>query len=90
MQRLALIILIVSFPVIGSAEPASEIGRDQPVNQRAIDLRIQDQDNRALQQMKAAVCGTGPIYAGTADNPILVKPLFKPACTISDRPPLPH
>ena len=90
MQWLALIILIVSFPVTGSADQASEFARGRAGNQHDIDLHVQDQDERALRQMKDAVCGTGPIYAGTVDNPILVKPLFKPACTITDRPSLPR
>jgi len=83
MQRIAVIVLILSLPATATAEAISDVGMNPLPARQGVDLRIQDQDTRALQQIKGAVCGTGPIYAGTVDDPIFVKPLFNPSCTIA-------
>jgi hypothetical protein len=82
MQRLALIVVFLALPVASGAEPISNGANPLP-DRRRVEQHIQDGETRALEQMKGAVCGTGPAYAGTVDHPIFVKPLFHPSCTIS-------
>jgi len=83
MRQIALIVFILLLPATAAANAVLGIGTNAGPSRQGFDERIQDQDSRALQQMKGAVCGTGPIYVGTVDDPILVKPLFNPSCTIA-------
>jgi hypothetical protein len=66
---------------------------DPPVaapNRHTVDLRVQTDTERALQQMKGSVCGTGPFYAGSVADPVFVTPLLRTRCTITQTPrPLP-
>jgi hypothetical protein len=83
MQRIALTIVLLSLSVAAAAE-AIPNPTPPPRDRQRVDLLIQDDSSRALQQMKVSVCGTGPIYVGRVDDPIYVKPSFHPACTMSD------
>lgn len=84
MQRKALImVLLLSLPVAAAAE-AIPNPTPPPRDRQQVDLLIQDDSSRALQQVKGSVCGTGPIYVGRVDDPIYVQPLFHPPCTMSD------
>jgi hypothetical protein len=85
MQRLALIIVLLSLPVVAAAEAISN-PTPPPPDQQQVDLLIQDDSSRALQQIKGSVCGTGPTYVGRVDDPIYMKPLFRPPCTMSGVP----
>ena len=70
-------------PGAGLAEPAPDAASArQPVRQ-IVELRVQMQSEKILDQIKGAVCGTGPIFAGTVDDPVFVTPRLRPACTIS-------
>jgi hypothetical protein len=77
--------VLLSLPVVAAAEAISN-PTSPSRDQQQVDLIIQDDSSRALQQMKGSVCGTGPIYVGRVDDPIYAKPLFHPPCTMSDMP----
>jgi hypothetical protein len=84
MQRITLTIVLLSLPIAAAAGAISN--PTPPRDRQQVDLLIQDDSSRALQQMKGSVCGTGPIYVGRVDDPIYVKPLFHPPCSMSDVP----
>jgi hypothetical protein len=84
MQRLLLAIVITALPGVARADLAQDVA---PQPTRVADQRMLDQDARVLQQIKASVCGTGPVYVGKVDDPIFVTPRFKPACSLTETPP---
>jgi hypothetical protein len=86
-KNLLLGCLVAMLPGFAGAVPAQDIetGQQRPARQ-VVEQRIEDQPTRILEQMKSAVCGTGPFYAGTVDAPIFVTPLLKTDCTITQTP----
>ncbi len=54
---------------------------------RRVEQRILDEPARVLEQVKRSVCGGGPYYAGSVDDPVLVTPLLRTSCTIAPTAP---
>jgi hypothetical protein len=85
-RKLLIGCLVAMLPCFAWAMPTQDIETGQEPARQIVEQRIQDQPTRILDQMKGSVCGTGPFYAGTVDNPIFVTPLLKTACTITQIP----
>ena len=65
-----------------AATPSSNHELAEPTKYQ-VEQRVLDQPARILEQIKGSVCGSGPYYAGNADDPVFVRPLFHSTCTIS-------
>jgi hypothetical protein len=83
---------VVALLVIGAAPmpPADFEPEDRP-NERQIERRAEQHvlspTEKILEQMKSSVCGTGPIYAGSVDAPVFVRPLLNMRCTLTQSEP---
>lgn len=76
------------------ATTSAELGLDNPPDDRQIERRVEQRvaspTDKILQQMKGSVCGSGPIYVGPVDAPILVRPLLNLRCTVTGLAPQPE
>ena len=59
--------------------------------ERRVEQRVVSPTEKILEQIKSSVCGTGPIYVGPIDAPILVRPRLNMRCTLTEerRPEVP-
>lgn len=78
---------IALLPSTTWAAPSAGIETDKERGRERVEQRILDEPARIIEQIKGSVCGTGPFYAGTVDDPIYVTPLMHLTCTITASPP---
>jgi hypothetical protein len=75
----------------GAPVMSSTLGLDNPPDERQISRRVEQRvvspTDKILEQMKSSVCGTGPIYVGPVDAPILVRPQLNLRCTLTGSKP---
>jgi hypothetical protein len=91
MVRLILVALVIAASSgFALASPSLDTTTANEPARHRIEQRISDQPARILEQIRGSVCGTGPIYVGNADDPIMVTPLMHTTCTITAVPPDPR
>ena len=94
--RIALLVASVATLLSGgaSAMQSTDVGLDNLPGGRQIERRVEQRvvspTDKILEQMKGSVCGTGPIYVGPVDAPILVSPKLSLRCTITGAAPRPE
>jgi hypothetical protein len=83
---------VVALLASGAAPiPPADFEPENHPNERQIERRAEQRvlspTKKILEQMKSSVCGTGPIYAGSIDAPIFVRPLLNTRCTLTQSEP---
>ena len=92
-HRVRLLAAAVVALLASGAAPMPPTGfepEDRP-NERQIERRAEQRvlspTEKILEQMKSSVCGTGPIFVGSVDAPVFVRPLLNMGCTLTQSEP---
>jgi hypothetical protein len=85
--------LVTSLLSGAPAAPSADLDLDNPSDgpriERRVEQRVVSPTEKILEQMRSSVCGTGPIYVGPVDAPILVRPKLNLRCTLTGSQPQP-